>query len=319
MTNLAHSAPEPGSEPAETAQPLSREELRKLPIQALLVRAGRLSMDQLSEALRENVMTARPVEEIVVERGWVTAEEVSRLAEAKRMLEADPAEPAPPAVQPEPAPEPEPVPSAAFVAAPPEQAPQPPAAQPVEQTVPLSLVPPEPNGTVAPPLPPVFVPEPPPTSAAEPAQPTPSPSFEELFDELTAQPPVPTVPEAPTAAAPVELPPAYETPPAPTTEPSPPEPFAFSHVAEPEPEPAPDPEPAAEESPAASVVGVVLHLENGERITVGCFRSDDGARRRAEELVDQLSRPGQWPNVGGRFVKPELVLSVELATYALDD
>jgi hypothetical protein len=62
MTNLA----ENGAEPA-------------LPLQALLVRTGRITLEQLAEAIRENVQTGRAVEDIVVSRGWVSADEVASL------------------------------------------------------------------------------------------------------------------------------------------------------------------------------------------------------------------------------------------------
>jgi hypothetical protein len=62
MTNLA----ENGAEPV-------------LPLQALLVRTGRITLEQLAEAIRENVQTGRAVEDIVVSRGWVSADEVTRL------------------------------------------------------------------------------------------------------------------------------------------------------------------------------------------------------------------------------------------------
>jgi hypothetical protein len=62
MTNLA----ENGAEPA-------------LPLQALLVRTGRITLEQLAEAIRENVQTGRAVEDIVVSRGWISAAEVASL------------------------------------------------------------------------------------------------------------------------------------------------------------------------------------------------------------------------------------------------
>jgi hypothetical protein len=62
MANLA----ENGAEPA-------------LPLQALLVRTGRITLEQLAEAIRENVQTGRAVEDIVVSRGWISADEVASL------------------------------------------------------------------------------------------------------------------------------------------------------------------------------------------------------------------------------------------------
>jgi hypothetical protein len=52
---------------------------RALPLQALLVRTGLITLEQLAEAIRENVQTGRAVEDIVVSRGWVSADEVTRL------------------------------------------------------------------------------------------------------------------------------------------------------------------------------------------------------------------------------------------------
>jgi hypothetical protein len=62
MANLAKN----GAEPA-------------LPLQALLVRTGHITLVQLAEAIRENVQTGRAVEDIVVSRGWVSADEVASL------------------------------------------------------------------------------------------------------------------------------------------------------------------------------------------------------------------------------------------------
>ncbi len=124
---------------------LSAEELAALPLQALLVRTGKLTLDQLSEALRENVSTGRAVEEIAVERGWVSAEDLESLRQAKAVYtpvqQAPPAPPAPPA-------------PIAAVPAPVLAAPAPPAP-------PVAVAP-------APPLPPVAV-------APAPAPPPPAP------------------------------------------------------------------------------------------------------------------------------------------------
>jgi hypothetical protein len=77
MANLA----ENGAEPA-------------LPLQALLVRTGRITLEQLAEAIRENVQTGRPVEDIVVSRGWVSADDVASLR-PRAAEEAAPASPEP--------------------------------------------------------------------------------------------------------------------------------------------------------------------------------------------------------------------------------
>lgn len=126
-SNASPLGPAPGGE-------LTQEEIRTMPVQALLVRRGLLSIDQLSEALRENISTGRLVEDIAVSRGWVPADEVQRLYAAKHALDpgsvpSPPPPPAPPPVAqppvqvapqpvaPPPAPAPAPVPSAAPVTA----------------------------------------------------------------------------------------------------------------------------------------------------------------------------------------------------------
>ena len=80
------------------------------PPEAELVEAGKLSMGQLAQAHRDRLETGKQVLDIIVERGWVAAEEVAELRAAYG-IEA----PLPPAVQaaPEPPPEPEAPPPAA--------------------------------------------------------------------------------------------------------------------------------------------------------------------------------------------------------------
>jgi hypothetical protein len=92
-------APEraPASAPSDQSRPYSVEELKTLPLQALLVRSGALTIQQLSEALRVNVATGRSVEEVAVERGWVSAEQVARVVAAKQAVTGD-AAPSGPAV-----------------------------------------------------------------------------------------------------------------------------------------------------------------------------------------------------------------------------
>jgi hypothetical protein len=63
-----------------------------LPLQALLVRTGRITLEQLAEAIRENVQTGRAVEDIVVSRGWISTDEVASLR-PRAAQEATPASP----------------------------------------------------------------------------------------------------------------------------------------------------------------------------------------------------------------------------------
>jgi hypothetical protein len=140
---------------------LTPQELATLPVQALLVRTGQLTLDQLSEALRENVASGQSVEEIAVARGWVAPDELQRLREAKAQYApeaaAAPAPPTPPAPAPvAPAPEPAPiafVPEPAPAPAPVVQAvPDPPPVQPVVQApAPVAAPAPEPIAVTVPP------------------------------------------------------------------------------------------------------------------------------------------------------------------------
>lgn len=138
---------------------LTPQELATLPVQALLVRTGQLTLDQLSEALRENVASGQSVEEIAVARGWVAPDELQRLREAKAQYAPEAAAaPAPPQAAPAPAPV-APAPAPAPIDAVPEPAPapvvqavpDPPPVQPVVQApAPVAAPAPEPIAVTVP-------------------------------------------------------------------------------------------------------------------------------------------------------------------------
>lgn len=166
-------APAPDAGAAAHRRELSQEEIATLPLQALLVRAGHLTLDQLADALRENVATGRAVEDIALSRGWLSAESLDALRVAKASYA--PGAPAP-------------------------------AAQPPVAPAPVPAEP----ASVAPPAPaPVFEAQPAPAPApiVEAPPPAPAPVVE------AAPPPAPAasapVAQAPAAPAPVfEAPPA---------------------------------------------------------------------------------------------------------------
>jgi hypothetical protein len=223
---------EPEQAPLPQRPPLSKDDVAKLPIQALLVRGGHLTLDQLAEALRESVPTGKPVEEIAVERGWVSAEVLSELRAMKADATGEPVAPAPIVAEP-----------AAVVEAP------------------------------------------------EPIAEAPAPVVE-------VAPPVETAPVEPVVEAPA---PVLVAPPAPV-----------------EPLPATDPalapiifEPAEPE--VEREVGIVLCLTGGEQVLVETLPESE-AETRARELVRELVRPepGVWPFYGGRFVRPEAIVSIAL-------
>lgn len=80
--------------------------------------------------------------------------------------------------------------------------------------------------------------------------------------------------------------------------------------------PAPAPQPAEHQAlQAEETVAVFLHLSSGERIWAGRFASSEPAEQRAAEIVRALNRPepGVWAKFGNRLIRPEAVVSIELA------
>jgi hypothetical protein len=168
-----------------------------------------------------------------------------------------------------------------------------------------------------------------PAPAAEPA-PAPEPApFEEQVVELP-----PLAPLAPEPAA-LESEPVVE--PEPVLAPIAPEPVEL--VAEPVVEPelaavepleaAPEPvvEPALEVVPdtvsaleelfapkRVTDFRVVVRLKEGEGVEVGSFRDFGTAMEGAQEVIEQFSTAthGQWPFYAGRFIRPDLIVSVDV-------
>ena len=83
----------------------------------------------------------------------------------------------------------------------------------------------------------------------------------------------------------------------------------------PAPEASVAPTPGDQPNPSEKSVGVFLNLTDGQRVWVGRFGSEEAAERRAQEVIQAFVRPepGVWPRFGGRFVRPEAVVSVELS------
>lgn len=141
------------------------------------------------------------------------------------------------------------------------------------------------------------------------AHPRPEP-LEPGTPHLRAAPPPPAaleaVPPAPRPAsglAPVPQP-VDEAPPRPSVDGS----------APPRPAPAETlPERAAREAAPDVAARVLVHLTNGERVEAGRFANVAAARVRAEEVVAELNEAdGRWPFHGGRFLRPDAVVSVDL-------
>jgi hypothetical protein len=152
-------APAPEAGGASNRRELSQEEIATLPLQALLVRAGHITLDQLADALRENVATGRSVEDIALSRGWLAAAQLDALRAAKQSFA--PGAPAPFA-QPPAAPVPAPVVEAQVPA-------PPPVVEPPAAPIPVYEAP-------APPAPVVEAPPPAPAPAPAPVAEAPAPA-----------------------------------------------------------------------------------------------------------------------------------------------
>ena len=254
-----------------------------------------------------------------------------------------PAAPAPAPVQPEPelpamAPEPAAPAHDYFASEAPAPAPAPePAPEPAVETAPVAEPVAEPEPAVEVQSIPLMAPAPAQEPVPAPA-PAPEPAVvEEQVVELptlapVAPEPVPTPAPAPGPAA-VEPEPVVE--PEPMLAPVTPEPVEV--VPEPvvEPElpvveaPAPEPivEPALEVVPdtvpeleelfapkRATEFRVVVRLKEGDGVEVGSFRDFGTAMEGAQEVIEQFSTAteGQWPFYAGRFIRPDLIVSVDV-------
>ena len=80
----------------------------------------------------------------------------------------------------------------------------------------------------------------------------------------------------------------------------------------------PDPEP----EPIVAIVStqtaeVFVRLSNGERVPAGSFHSEADAEQRARELMQALDGHGEWPQLDGRFIRPDAVVSIDVDLTAV--
>jgi Type II secretion system (T2SS), protein E, N-terminal domain len=248
--------------------------------------------------------------------------------------------PAPgPAVDAEPEPEPTPAVPAQPEAASPtvfqvpafnEPAPEEPTAvKPVSE---LPTEPEAPRETAAAPAPPpelAAAPEPQQFAVPAPSEPVPAPeSLSGL--EPTAEPEPVVEPEPALRVQPLEAPapaPALESvasaepvplPPPEPTPPAPPHPPAAEAPAPPVETPAEAPEPPA--APPA-LWRLSIRLANGERVEAGDYPDQESAKQEAKAVMAQVADAdsGEWPFVNGRFLKPDTIVSVDIAELSGDE
>ena len=82
------------------------------------------------------------------------------------------------------------------------------------------------------------------------------------------------------------------------------------------------PEPVALETPVVAEASttlwrVLIRLTNGERVDAGDFSDPEGAKQHAKSLMSQVAdaEQGDWPFVSGRFLKPDTIVSVDIAEH----
>jgi hypothetical protein len=225
------------------------------------------------------------------------------VAEQPVALEPTAEPPAEPEATLEPIPAPAPAPTPEPVASP---DPQPFAEPPVSEPVPT----PEPSSAFEPgvePEPPVVASEPP--LRVEPVH-TPAP------------PPPAPVSEPVASVEPIPLPQPEPAPPAPPYPPAataPEPPFEAPAVPAPaEPTPAETPEPVAAGAPAWRLT---IRLTNGERVEAGDYADQESAKQEAKAVMMQVADAdsGEWPFVNGRFLKPDTIVSVDIAELSGDE
>ncbi len=65
--------------------------------------------------------------------------------------------------------------------------------------------------------------------------------------------------------------------------------------------------------PEVGTVEVLVRLTNGEAVLVGRFAEVDEAKDCAESLMENLGNgAGPWPFIGGRFLRPEAIVSIDI-------
>jgi hypothetical protein len=141
--------------------------------------------------------------------------------------------------------------------------------------------------------------------------------------------PFPVAPEpSPALDAPTPEP-ATSPEPVPFPEPNPaPSPPSYPPAAA-APEPAPPPVPEQPETtptaPEPTVVStpwrLTIRLTNGERVEAGDFADQESAKQEAKAVMAQVADAdsGEWPFVSGRFLKPDTIVSVDIAELSGDE
>jgi hypothetical protein len=165
-----------------------------------------------------------------------------------------------------------------------------PASMPTPEPEPVLLAPAE----LAPTIP--FVPQPVPVVAAAAAVVEPEPE-----PQLEPEPHIALAPDAEAAAVPADPIPLHAV--APAVHALPAQPVDVVPV---------EPLEALQPAPAAAAFEVLVLLTTGETVRAGAADSRDAAEQVARATARRFADATEWPLVGGRFVRPGVVVSVDI-------
>jgi hypothetical protein len=82
-----------------------------------------------------------------------------------------------------------------------------------------------------------------------------------------------------------------------------------------------EPAPASKETAAPQTGGgefeLVLRLVDGDKMPIGSFGTVEAAQEKAAEVVKQFAEisEGGWPFIGGRFLRPETIVSIDVEQH----
>lgn len=255
------------------------------PVEALLFGAGMISADQLGDLVRDAAISQQPVASVALERGLVTTPMLRSLLEQAGV-------------------DPSSVPGV------PEEStgwtPDVPA--PLETPAPAPMAPAAEELSPAPSLafePPIVLPVPAPdvTAAAAAAVAAAAPDAGVLVplpNGHALETPSPEEPALRLAVEPVAEAPVAEA------APSVPE-ITFEPAA-----PAAAPAPAPVEAEQLEQFLVLVRLQGGERVVAGSAAGFEAATSSARSLAGLFAGEGDWPLVGGRYIRPQGVVSVDV-------
>jgi len=74
---------------------------------------------------------------------------------------------------------------------------------------------------------------------------------------------------------------------------------------------------SAAPEPAPAAATVYVRLANGERVTVGTHATKEDASFEARMLTLRMGRDGEWLPVGGRYIRPDAIVSVDVETLGV--